>query len=155
MEKEFEVILDSNTLDDYEVFLNKFENYKENLREIKLNQLLNEGKRIEFIVDIIRHPSGVYYLELENDDIKFDTSLKNVAAAIKDFKFILNGNKIDKLTINTKILTTPGGKELQLLLESGFEIIAKQLFSPNFVKFYLTYPNKSDIRDIKINKILD
>jgi len=155
MEKEFEVILDNNTLADYEVFLNRFKNYKENLREIKLNQLLNEGKRIEFIVDIIRHPSGVYYLELENDDIKFDISLKNAAATIKDFKFILNGNKIDKLIINTKILTTPGGKELQLLLESGFVIIAKQLFAPSFVKFYLTFPDKSDIRDIKINSLLD
>jgi hypothetical protein len=155
MEKEFEVILDSNTLDDYEAFLNKFENYKENLREIKLNQLLNEGKRIEFIVDIIRHPSGVYYLELEDDDIEFDISLKRAAAAIKEFKFILNGNKIDKLTINTKILTTYSGKELQLLLESGIDIVVKQLFNPKFVKFYLTYPNKSDIRDIKINKILN
>jgi len=155
MEKEFEVILDSNTLDDYEVFLNKFENYKENLREIKLSQLLNEGKRIEFIVDIIRHPSGVYYLELENYYIKFDTSLTAAAAAIKEFKFILNGNKIDKLIVNTKILTTPSGKELQLLLESGIDIVVKQLFAPNFVKFYLTYPDKSDIRDIKINKILD
>ncbi len=138
MHKEFEVILDNNSLSDYEIFLGKFENYKENKRDIKLTQLLNEDKRIEFVIDVERKISGIFYLEFEKDVIDVNITLNKVVAIIRSFKFILNGNKVERLSINIEILENHLGGEFKSLLESGTEIVIKQLFMEKFVKFYLS-----------------
>ena len=48
MEKLFEIELLNNKIDDYEDILSRFSNWKKYKREINLNQLLEDGKKIEF-----------------------------------------------------------------------------------------------------------
>lgn len=158
MEKVFSVQIDENTLDQYEVFLSKFNNWKLYKRDIKLNTLLNEGKSIEFTIDVNSHTLGANYIELieldENEELFHDTSLKRTCGAIKDVKFILKDNRIVSLDINIKFLTTRYGKIAIELLNDGLLLVLKQMIQPKYVKFYLTHPTISDIRDLKIDDIL-
>ncbi len=46
MKKTFDIELQDNKIEDYEVILSKFSNWKQYKREINLNQLLEEGKKM-------------------------------------------------------------------------------------------------------------
>ncbi len=159
MEKVFSVHVDENTLDQYEGFLSKFNNWKLYKRDIKLNTLLNEGKSIEFTIDMSSHMLGANYIELlpdldENEESSLDTSLKKACGVINDVKFIIKDNKIVSLDIGIKFLTTQYGKLTMELLNDGISLILKQIIQPKYVKFYLTNPTRSDICDDKLNNIL-
>ena len=172
MEKTFTISnLDDNTLDQYESFLSKFNVWTEYKRELKLSTLLNEGKKIEFTVNIESHRFGSHFIDIvddeENDSQLMNTSLSNACANIKDIKFILNGNNVESLEVNVDFLDVPQGRICKALLEEGFLLVLKQSIlrqwndkgelsdKGNFIKFYITYPDKSDIIDEKIRKILE
>lgn len=166
MEKYFDVKnLDNNTLEQYESFLSKFKVWPQYKREIKLSTLLNEGKKIEFTVNIESHTFGTHYIEIidsnEESTQRIETSLNKACGVVKDVKFILNGNNVELLSINIKFLDTQYGKICKKLLEEEFLLILKQKILPeigitkkSIMKFYITYPDKSDIRDEKITNIL-
>lgn len=156
MGRTFKVELDDNTLEDYESFLSKFGNWKQYKRDIKLNTLLNEGKSIEFTVDIDSHIYGAFFIELDDgsDLIKIDTSLQKACSALTNAKFILKDNKVLSLELTIKVLTTHFGKILQGLLDSGVEFIIKQIIISGHCKFYLSPIDKETLRDMKINDIL-
>lgn len=149
MQQEFDILLDNNTLDQYEFFLSKFDIWKQYKRELKLSILLNEGKNIEFTVDIKSNNLNGTYLEfISNDKLDFDIQLvshQNISKAcaiLNNIKFILNNNNVKSISINAKILNTSIGREVKKRIEDGFEIKAKQIFLSEgdykFVKFYLT-----------------
>ena len=172
MEKKFDISnLDNNTLDQYESFLKKFNVWTEYKRELKLSTLLNEGKKIEFTVNIESSRFGSSpFIDIvedeQNDSQLMNASLSNACATIKDVKFILNGNNVESLEVNVNFLDTPFGKVCKRLLEEGLLLVLKQSMlrqwndngelsdKGNFIKFYITYPDKSDIRDEKIKEIL-
>jgi hypothetical protein len=52
MEYTFNVNTDGLNLDNYEKYLSKFSNWKENKREINLNTLLESNKKIEFEIEM-------------------------------------------------------------------------------------------------------
>ena len=159
MKKNFEVKnLDDNTLEHYESFLSKFKVWPQYKREIKLSTLLNEGKRIEFTVNIESHQFGTHYVEIidshEEDNQRIETSLNKACGVIEDVKFILNGNNVESLSMDIKFLETYYGKICKELLDKGLTLILKQKEYPGFIKFYITYPDISEIRDEKIINIL-
>ena len=143
MEKKFTISnLDNNTLDQYESFLEKFQVWPQYKRELKLSTLLNEGKKIEFTVNITSHIFGSHYIDIVDDETNekklIDTSLKDVCATIKDVKFILNGNNVELLEMNIKFLETPYGKICKSLLKEGFILSLKQVvMGEKIIKFYI------------------
>ena len=150
MENTFRVQLDDNKLEDYENFLSKFATWKQYKRDIKLSTLLNEGKSIEFTIDMKTHNHiyGAFYLELDDDGdddgsgFSIDTSLKNVCSALTNARFVLKDNKVSSLELTVKVLQTNFGKIFQNLLDSGIEFIIKQKLGNNYTKFYLSRIDK-------------
>ncbi len=127
MEKTFEIELLNNRIEDYEDILSKFSNWKEYKREINLNQLLEEGKKIEFQVEI-ENNQGVLYVSVFD---KIDTSiararlsprLVNVCSVIHKMTFVILNNKVLKLNVEIKLLTTKWGKIIKSLLESDIDL---------------------------------
>lgn len=135
MIKELKVETSGEYIDHYEDMLNKFSNWKQYRRDIILSDLLNTGKKIEFIVDIKNHLHGVIYIDFNNED-SLDISLNKACATIKQLKFILKDNYVESLDITIKVLDTKWGKELKSIIESGTEVIVKQIKRGNkFIKF--------------------
>jgi hypothetical protein len=54
--------------------------------------------------------------------------------------FILNGNKIEKLTLKTRILTTDPGKVVKSIVDTGIEIKISQFISGKILNFIIQTP---------------
>jgi hypothetical protein len=121
MEKIFEIELINNKIEDYEDILSRFSNWKKYKREINLNQLLEDGKKIEFEVEISNN-QGVLYVSVVDQIDTSITPLVNACSVIKKMTFIILNNEVLKLTIELKLLTTKWGKIITKLLESGIEL---------------------------------
>lgn len=121
MEKIFEIELLNSKIEDYEDILSNFSNWKKYKREINLNQLLEDGKKIEFEVEI-SNSHGVLYVSVVDKIDTSITALVNVCSVIKKMTFIILNNEVLKLTIELKLLTTKWGKIITNLLESGIEL---------------------------------
>ena len=121
MEKLFEIELLNNKLDDYEDILSRFSNWKEYKREINLNQLLEEGKKIEFEVEIPNNHS-VLYVSVVDKGETIITRPVNVCSVIQKMTFIIQNNEVLKLSIEIKLLTTNWSKIITNLLESGIDL---------------------------------
>jgi len=144
IEKSFIINLDNNTLEQYEELLSKFSNWTQYKREIKLNSLLENNKKIEFTLDISGHAHGVMYVNVLVDGDNDIEVLKKASFAIKFMKFILKGNKILELELTIRNLNTEWGNIIRELIESGVELELKQNIVDNQVKsFYFIYPKMS------------
>ena len=120
MEKLFEIELLNNKMDDYEDILSRFSNWKEYKREINLNQLLEEGKKIEFEVEIPNNHSVLYVSVVDKGETI--TRPVNVCSVIQKMTFIIQNNEVLKLSIEIKLLTTNWSKIITNLLESGIDL---------------------------------
>ena len=144
IEKSFIINLDNNTLDQYEELLSKFSNWPQYKREIKLNSLLENDKKIEFTLDISGHAHGVMYVNvLVDGDSDYDV-LTKASSTIKFMKFILKGNKVLELEITIRTLSTEWGKIIEELLESGLDLeLNQRLIKDRIKSFYFNYPKMS------------
>ena len=120
MIKTFEIELGDIEISSYENILSRFSNWKKYKREINLNQLLEDGKKIQFDVEI-ENNQCVFYVSV-SDDFKYTTSLVNVCSVITKFNFIILNNKVIKLEVELKILTTQWGKTIKNILESDIDL---------------------------------
>lgn len=120
MIKTFEIELGDIEISSYEDILSRFSNWKKYKREINLNQLLEDGKKIQFDVEI-ENDQCVFYVSV-SDDFKYTTSLVNVCSVITKFNFIILNNKVIKLEVELKILTTQWGKIIKNILESDIDL---------------------------------
>jgi hypothetical protein len=121
MKKLFEIELLNNKIEDYDDILSRFSNWKKYKREINLNQLLEEGKKIEFEVEIPNSHSVLYVSVIDKIDTSI-TSLVNVCSVIKKMTFIIRNNEVLKLSVEINLLTTNWGKIITNLLESGIDL---------------------------------
>lgn len=119
MIKTFEIELGDIEISSYEDILSRFSNWKKYKREINLNQLLEDGKKIQFDVEI-ENNQCVFYVSV-SDDFKY-TTLVNVCSVITKFNFIILNNKVIKLEVELKILTTQWGKTIKNILESDIDL---------------------------------
>lgn len=126
----FKVDLDNNTLDNYDIILSLFKDWKSYKREIKINSILND-KKIEFILDIRSHTIGVMYIPLlsEFDD---KSILKNACCSIKKFKFIIKNNVIISLDIEVTLLETQYGNILKNILEY-IDIVEENIYLKQYI----------------------
>jgi hypothetical protein len=143
MEKTFEIELFNSKIDDYEDILSRFSNWKENKREINLTQLLEDGKKIEFQVEIPNNHSVLYVSASDDFDVAI-TSLVNVCSVIQKMTFVIQNNKVLKLNVEIKLLTTKWGKIISNLLESGIDLKLHQHknIEEKIDNFYFQFPKQ-------------
>lgn len=134
----FDVILsDDLKFDDYNLALTSYPTWKSVYREIKLNFLLGGGKKIQFDIDDIQKYITLY------DNYNHVVSLKKVCCSVKGMTFILNDNKIEKITLKSKILDTECGKIVKSIVDSGIEIKVSQFLYEKTLNFIIEAPKKA------------
>jgi hypothetical protein len=143
MEKTFEIELFNSKIDDYEDILSRFSNWKAYKREINLTQLLEDDKKIEFQVEIPNNHS-VLYVSVSDELDSTITSLVNVCSVIQKMTFVILNNKVLKLNVEIKLLTTRWGKTISNLLESDIDLKLHQHknIEEKIDNFYFQFPKQ-------------
>jgi len=131
-----EVLLCNNTLDQFENLMSKYKEWTSFKRDIRLMNILESGKRIQFDIESIS-------LMVQIGNSGNIVSLQLGVLRIKSMSFILKENKIDKLTLRCRLLSTPMGKVVKELMENLMDIDLKpHIIDNNVVYFYIdTYGN--------------
>jgi hypothetical protein len=144
MENIFEVDLEDIKLENYEKTLSRFSNWKKYKREINLNQLLEQGKKIQFDIEIQNNPM-VFYVSVIDSEYAYTTSLTNVCSVMKKLTFIILENKILKLEAELKLLDTNWGNVIKNLINSGIELKLYQHINieGQVDNFYFELPKKA------------
>jgi len=133
---DYEVLLNNNTLDQFEDMMSKYKEWTSFKRDIRLTSILESGKRIQFDIESIS-----MFAQLGNSGNMI--TLQHSALSIKAMSFILKENKIDKLTLRCRVLSTPMGKVVKELMENsmGMDLIPN-IIDNKVVYFYVdTYGN--------------
>ena len=130
----FDVILADVEFDDYNESLSNYPTWKSIYREIKLNFLLEGGKKVQFDIDDIQK-----YITLD-DRHSHQVSLKKVCCSITGMTFILNDNKIEKLTLKSKILDTECGKIVKSIIDVDIEVKVSQFIYGKTLNFIIETP---------------
>ena len=120
MKKSFEVELPGK-IEDYEKLLSRYNNWKKYKREINLNQILEDGKKIEFEIEVLNNQS-VSYIKIYNKNDVIDSLLRNACASITKMKFIILNNKVLNLTVYCSKLSTNSGKILENNIKSDIDL---------------------------------
>jgi hypothetical protein len=126
---DYEVLLNNNTLDQFEDLMSKYKEWTSFKRDIRLTNVLESGKRIQFDIESI---SLVAQLGNSGNII----SLQLGVLRIKSMSFILKEDKIDKLTLRCKVLSTPMGKVVKELMENSMDIDLKPHIIDNKVVYF-------------------
>lgn len=119
-------------LSDYDMALSQYPDWKSFYREIKLNYLLEEGKRLQFTIDNI---SKFVKLGAE-EDIESDLHYKDICGTVSGLVFIINNDRIEKLTLKFVVLEkTDAGKIVKNLIENKIEFSIKQFILEEHIHF--------------------
>lgn len=134
----FDVILaDDLEFDDYNLALSSYPTWKSVYREIKLNYLLEGSKKIQFDIDDIQK-----YITLD-DRHSHQVSLKKVCCSITGMTFVLNNNKIEKLTLKSKVLDTECGRIVKTMMQVGMEVEVSQFIYGKTLNFIIEAPKNA------------
>lgn len=141
--KSFQVEVGDVGIDNYEQILSKFSNWKKYKREINLNLLFEEDKKIQFEVEITNSQSVLYVSVSEDDSLT--SSLTNVSSTINKLTFIILNSKVLKLEVELNHLDTKWGKIIKSIIASGVELKLNQHINiENQVdNFYLDLPKQA------------
>jgi hypothetical protein len=120
MKKSFEVELPGK-IEEYEKLLSRYNNWKKYKREINLNQILEDGKKIEFEIEVLNKHS-VSYIKIYNKNDDIDSLLRNACASITKMKFIILNNKVLNLIVYCSKLSTNSGKILENNIKSDIDL---------------------------------
>ncbi len=152
IEDAYDFEIDTNLeLNNYDTILNKFTDWIKFKREIKLLNLLESGKKLEFSIDIDSKYSPILgYLTKENDNISSYMpyqSITSICFSVRNMTFILNGNKIEKLKIQTKIINNESGNFLKNAIDYNmdFKIIEALDNDNNVCYFYTQFKSEETI----------
>jgi lysyl-tRNA synthetase class I len=122
MSKSFEVKVElPGKIEDYEKLLSRYSTWKEYKREINLNQILEDSKKIEFEIEFLNNHS-VLYISLYNKNNVIDSLLRNACASITKMKFIILNNKVLNLIVYYSKLSTGSGKTLENNINSDIDL---------------------------------
>ena len=120
-------------LSDYDMALSQYPDWKSFYREIKLNYLLEEGKRLQFTIDNI---SKFVKLEEAEEGIESDLQYKDICGAVSGLVFIINNDRIEKLTLKFVLLDkNDAGKIVKNLIENKIEFSIKQFILEEHIHF--------------------
>ncbi|NBP03489.1 MAG: hypothetical protein EBU90_26040 [Proteobacteria bacterium] len=143
-EETFCVEVSGLKIENFQYFLSKFENWSTYKREINLNFILNENKKIEFEV-LLENTQSVCYVGFYENPLYSDTVLlQKSSCVLKSLRFKMTEKCIEKLEVGLKILTTEWGKVLKNLIESGNKPqLLQQMKDGQLINFYFL-TNKRD-----------
>jgi hypothetical protein len=135
---DYEVLLNNNTLDQFEDMISRYKEWTSFKRDIRLTSILESGKRIQFDIESIS-------LMAQLGNFGNVVSLQMSVLIIKSMSFILKENKVEKLTLRCKVLSTPMGKVVKELMENSMDIDLKpHIIDNKVVYFYVdTYETAS------------
>jgi hypothetical protein len=133
---DYEVLLNNNTLDQFENLMSKYKEWTSFKRDIRLTNVLESGKRMQFDIESIS-----LMVQLGNSGNII--SLQMGVLRIKSMSFILKENNIEKLTLRCGLLSNPMGKVAKELMENSMDIDLKpHIIDNKVVYFYIdTYEN--------------
>jgi hypothetical protein len=123
--------LEGIKLSQFENKLEKWPNWLQFKREIKLNSLL-EGKRVQFDIEDINEWGKI-------DSVKSnDMSLSDVVFSVKRITMIIKDDIVDELEIEWRPLQTELGRSIIGLLDAGIDVdISMSFFEDQFSHFYI------------------
>lgn len=151
MEPDFflDVDLDDDVkLDDYNDTLSTYKEWKSIYREIKLNLLLEQGKRIEFDIDNISK-----FITIDSNDYDV-VPVKNICCTVSGMTFILNDSKIEKLTLKLHCIENQNGEIVKAILKDGMFLTIKQVLIGNHLFFNMIPTSLQEHRDKQLEKII-
>ena len=126
---DYEVLLNNNTLDQFEDLMSRYKEWTSFKRDIILTNVLESGKKIQFDIESIS-----MFAQLGN--FGNVVSLQMSVLIIKSMSFILKENKVEKLTLRCKVLSTPMGKVVKELMENSMDIDLKPHIIDNKVVYF-------------------
>jgi len=126
---DYEVLLNNNTLDQFEDLMSKYKEWTSFKRDIRLTSILESGKKIQFDIESISLNA-----QLGNSGNMISMQLS--VLIIKGMSFILKENKIEKLTLRCRLLETPMGKVVKELMENSMDIDLKPHIIDNKVVYF-------------------
>jgi len=104
-----------NKIDNFQLLLEKYKDYKSCIRDIKINTIL--GKKCLFEVENMSPP---IYCDFKSNS---EVSLQNLAIKIEKISFIIDSNlEIEDLEICYQVLETKMGKLVNELQSYGIEL---------------------------------
>lgn len=128
---DYEVLLKNNTLDQFEDLISRYKEWTSFKRDIRLTNILESGKRIQFDIESIS-------LIAQLGNFGNEVSLQLSTLAIKGMSFILKENKVEKLTLRCRLLETPMGKVVKELMENSMDIdLRPHIIDNKVVYFYV------------------
>lgn len=124
-------------LSDYDMALSQYPDWKSFYREIKLNYLLEEGKRLQFTIDnISKFVKLEEAVEEAEEGIESDLQYKDICGAVSGLVFIINNDRIEKLTLKFVLLDkNDAGKIVKNLIENKIEFSIKQFILEEHIHF--------------------
>ena len=132
--RKYKFYLDGIKLSQFEDKLQKWPNWIQFKREIKLNSLLEE-KRIQFDIEDITE-----YGKLGNRSM--DPMLSDIVFAVKNISMIIKDDFIEELEIEWRPLQTELGRTIIGLCDSGIELEISMCFKDDqFSHFYIKEEN--------------
>ena len=126
---DYEVLLNNNTLDQFEDLMSKYKEWTSFKRDIRLTSILESGKKIQFDIESISLNA-----QLGNSGNMISMQLS--VLIIKGMSFILKENKIEKLTLRCRLLETPMGKVVKELMENSMTVDLKPHIIDNKVVYF-------------------
>jgi hypothetical protein len=128
---DYEVLLQNNTLDQFEDLMSRYKEWTSFKRDIRLTSILESGKKIQFDIESIS-----MFAQLGNSGNIL--SLQMSVLTIKSMSFILKENKVEKLTLRCKVLSTPMGKVVKELMENSMTVdLRPHIIDNKVVYFYV------------------
>lgn len=129
--RKYKFYLDGIKLSQFEDKLQKWPNWLQFKREIKLNSLL-EGKRIQFDIEDINEWGKL------GSNRSLDPMLSDVVFSVKKISMIIKDDFIEELEIEWRPLQTELGRTIIGLLDSGIELeISMSFIDDQFSHFYI------------------
>lgn len=126
---DYEVLLNNNTLNQFEDLMSRYKEWTSFKRDIILTNVLESGKKIQFDIESIS-------LMAQLGNFGNVVSLQMSVLIIKSMSFILKENKVEKLTLRCKVLSTPMGKVVKELMENSMDIDLKPHIIDNKVVYF-------------------
>jgi hypothetical protein len=123
MEKQFDIKIDERTckFSSYSKVLENLPEFKQFKREITINSLLFEGKRIQFDVsEIIGLNTSIFGTTGEPDISHI--SIRRLSFKVKEMMFIIKDEFVEKLSVIIETLDNEEGKTLESLFNNGFHL---------------------------------
>lgn len=125
MEKQFEIELDeiSNKFSSFYTMLERLPEFIKFKREIKLNTVLYDNKKIQFDIENTKGSATLFGTTgITQNNL---TGLNEISFKIKSMSFIIKNDSVEKLLITIDSLETENGRIVENIMSSNLSLSLK------------------------------